>query len=62
MAYEDFKILPKRTTKVLHDKVLDIAGNSSFDEHQRALASIVYKCFAKQSSGSRVKSEVMTNH
>ena len=63
MAYEDFKDLPRRTTsdKILRDKASNIAKNSKYDRYQRGLASMVYKCFDKKSSGGGVKSKNMLN-
>ena len=63
MAYEDFKDLPRRTTsdKILRDKASNIAKNSRYDGYQRGLASMVYKCFDKKSSGGGVKSKNMLN-
>ena len=38
--------------KVLRDKVFKIASDQKFDGYERKLASVVYKCFDKKSSGS----------
>ena len=48
MAYGD--IIDRRTAadKVLRDKVFNTAKNLKHDEHQRWLASMVYKCFDKK--------------
>ena len=56
MAYGDFKDLIKRTfaDKVLRDKAFIITSDHKYDGYQRGLASMVYKCFDKKSSGSRV--------
>ena len=53
MAYGDFKDL-KRTAsdKILRDKAFNIAQNLKYDGYQRGLASMVYKCFDKKSTGS----------
>ena len=58
MANEDFKDLPRRTAadKVWHDKKFNIAKNPKYDVYQRGLASMVYKYFDKNLSGSGVKS------
>ena len=40
--------------KVLRDKALNIAKNSKYDGYQRRIASIVYKCFGKNSAGNGV--------
>ena len=59
MAYGDFKDLTRRTAsnKILRDKALNIAKNSKYDGYQRGLASMVYKCFDKNTFGSGVKIE-----
>ena len=51
MAYEDFKVLTRRTAsdKILRDKTFDIAKNSKNDGYQRGLVSMVYKLFDKKS-------------
>ena len=56
MAYGDFKDLKRRTAsdKLLRDKVFNIAKNPKYDEYQRGLPSIVYKCFDKKSKESGV--------
>ena len=63
LAYVDFKDLSRTTVsnKVLHDKAFNIAKNSKYDGYQCEIASVVYKCFNKKSSGSGVKSEIMAN-
>ena len=54
MAYGDFKDLTRRiaSSKTLCDKVFNIARNSKYDGHQHGLASMVYKFFDKNTSGS----------
>ena len=54
--YEDFKDLTKRTAadKVFRDKAFNIAKNPKYDEYQCGLASMVYKCFDKKTSGGVV--------
>ena len=49
-AYSDNKDLAKTTIsdKVLKDRAYEIARNSGYDGYQRALASIVYRCFTKK--------------
>ena len=56
MAYGDFKDLARRTAsdKVLRDKAFNIAKNPKYDGYQRGLASMIYKCFDKKSTGSDV--------
>ena len=55
MAYEDFKDLARKIApdKILRDKAFNIA-KSPYDEYQRGLTSMVYKCFDKKSAGSGV--------
>ena len=38
----------------MRDKVFNIAKNLKYDEYQRGLASMVYKFFDKNSTGSGV--------
>ena len=63
MVHGDFKDLNRRTAadKVLLDKAFNIAKNQKYDGYQRGLASIVYKCFDKKTSGRTVKNEIMSN-
>ena len=51
MGYGDFKDFPGRATceKLLLDKALNIAKNAKYDGYQRSLASVVYKCFDRNS-------------
>ena len=48
-AYSDSKGLSKRTTsdKIVKDRAYEIARNRGYDGYQRALASMVYKFFDK---------------
>ena len=59
MAYGKSKDLTKRTQsdKVLRDKAFKIASDPKYDGYQRGLASMVYKCFDKRSSGRGVDAE-----
>ena len=63
MPFGDFKDLPKRTASdiVLCDKAFNTTKNPKYDGYQRGLASMVYKSFDKKSSGSGVKSIIMSN-
>ena len=63
MAYGDFQNLARRTAsdKVLRDKAFNIAKNSKYDRYQRGLASMVYKCFDKESLGRGVNIEGKPN-
>ena len=49
---------------MLHDKAFDTAKNSKNVGYDRVLASMVYKCFAKTSAGTKtldgaIKSEII---
>ena len=63
MAYRDFKDLNRRTAadKVLCDKAFSVAKTLKYDEYQRGLCSMVYKCIDKKSSGGTVKNEIISN-
>ena len=63
MAYGDFKDLKGRTAfdKFLRDKAFNIAKIPKYDGYQRGLASMVYKCFDKKSTGSDVNMQAMSN-
>ena len=63
MAYGDFKDLTRRAAsdKTLHDKAFNIARNPKYDGYQRGLASMVYKFFDKETSGSSIKNENIEN-
>ena len=54
IAYGAFKDLKRRTAsdKILRHKAFNIAKNPKYDGYQRGLASMVYKCFDKKSTGS----------
>ena len=39
----------------MRDKAFNYAKNSKYDEYQRGLASRVYKCLIKKTSGSGTK-------
>ena len=47
--------------KVLRDKAYNTAKNSSYDENQSGLASMVYKCFDQKTLGGAVKNENLSN-
>ena len=57
-AYADHKDLINRieADKVLRDNAYDIASNPEYDGYQRGLASMVYKFFDKNSTGSGIAS------
>ena len=56
MATGDFKDLKRSTAsnKILWDKAFHIAKIPKYDGYQRGLASMVYKCFGKKSTGSGI--------
>ena len=56
MAYDKAKDLVRRTQsdRILGDKAFKIASDPKYDGYQRGLASMVYKCFDKKSSGSGI--------
>ena len=57
MAYGNYKDLVKRTEsdKVLSDKAFKIAKNPKYNGYERALTSMVYKFFDKDSAGKGIK-------
>ena len=63
MAYGNFKYLTRRTVsdKIWRDKAFNITKNPKYDGYQRGLASMVYRCFGKKTSGSGVKNENISN-
>ena len=63
-AYADHKDIINRTEadKILRDKAYDIASNTKYDGYQRGLASMVYKFFDKNSTGSGFKKLKNTAH
>ena len=48
--------------KILHGKAFNIAKNPRYDGYQRGLASMVYKIFDKETSGSDIKNENVSNN
>ena len=52
-AYSDSKDLANRTIsdKILKDGAYEIARNHKYDGYQRALASMIYKVFNKETGG-----------
>ena len=63
MASGDFKDSTRNTTSdtILHDKAFNIAKNPKYDGYQWGLASMVYKCFDKKTSGSDIKNKNISN-
>ena len=59
MGYGKSKDLVRKTQsdKVLRDKAFKIASDPKYDGYQRGLASMVYKFFDKNSSGSGIINE-----
>ena len=64
MAYGDFKHLARRAVsdKYLRDKAFNIAKNPKYDVYQRGLASMVYKCFDKKSTGGGIDNNNNNNN
>ena len=60
---EILKILNRRTAadKALRDKAFNIIKNLKFDGYQHILASMVYKCFHKKTSGKGIENENISN-
>ena len=56
VAYGDFKDLARRiaTNKFLRHKAFNIAKSPKYDGYQKAIASMVYKMFDKNSAGRGV--------
>ena len=63
IAYGNFKDLARRTAsdEVWKEKAFNTAKNPKYDGYQRGLASIVYKCFDKKTSGSGANNEIKQN-
>ena len=63
MAYEDFKVLTRRTASdtILRDKEFNIAKDPKYDQYQRGLASVVYKYFYKKTSSGATKNQNMSD-
>ena len=59
MAHGDFNDMSRKAVcpKILHVKACNIAKNPKYLQYQKGLASVVYKCLDKKSSGAAVKSE-----
>ena len=63
MVNGDFKDLTRRTAsnKILCDKTFNITKNHKYDGYQHGLASMVYKCFNKKTTGSGIENENISN-
>ena len=48
--------------KILRGKAFNIAKNPRYDGYQRGLASMVYKIFDNETSGSGIKNENVSNN
>ena len=46
----------------MRDKTFNIAKNQKYDEYQCGLASMVYKFFDKNTSGSGIKNKIVSNN
>ena len=59
VAYRYFKDTTRRTTsdKILRDKSFNIAKNPKYHGYETGIASMVYQCFDKATSGSGIKNE-----
>ena len=63
MAYGSFKDLSRKTAadKILRDKALNTPKNTKYDAYQGRIASMVYECFDKKTSGETVKKLNLSN-
>ena len=63
MGYRDFKDWTRRRNydEILRNKAFSIAKNSEDDGYQTGLASMVYKFFDKNTSGSGIKNDNILN-
>ena len=63
MAWRYFKDLVENTAsdKILPDRAFNIAKNPNYDGCRRGIASMVYKVFDKNSTGSGIKIKNMLN-
>ena len=63
MVYGSFKDLTRRTAsgKILLDKAFNISKNPKYDGYRRGIASMVYRCFDKRTSGSGIKNGNISN-
>ena len=64
MTYGDFKDIKRRraSDKILRDQAFNIAKNSKYYGYQRGPASMVYKCFDKESAGSGIANNNSSNN
>ena len=44
----------------MRDKVFNVAKNPKYNEYQRRLALMMYKCIDKKISGAVIKNEIMS--
>ena len=63
MANGHFKDVTRRpdSDKIFRDKTFNIAKNKKYDRYQRVLPSVVYNIFDKETSGSGIKNNNMSN-
>ena len=63
MAYGDFKALNriKYADIVLRDKAFNIAKGPIYNGCQHGIASMIYKCFNKKTSGSGIQIFLIKN-
>ena len=45
----------------MHDKAFNTAKNPKYGLYQRGLASMIYKCFHKNTSGQVIKNSIISN-
>ena len=45
----------------MHDKAFNFAKNPKYGLYQRGLASMIYKCFHKNTSGQVIKNSIISN-
>ena len=64
MVYGGFKDLKRRTAsdKILRNKAFNMAKNPKYDGYQKRSASMVHKCFDKNSTGSGIVNNNSNNN
>ena len=62
MAFGNFENRNRKTVsdEILRYKAFNIAKNTKYDGYQRGLASMVYKCFDKKTSGGAIKNDILS--
>ena len=63
MAYEGLKDLHRKTVAriVWRDKAFNNAKNPKYGRCQRGIASMIYNFFDKETSGEKIKNEIIFN-